>query len=178
MEANNPYAAPATEVRDVLPENAAPLAGRAARFGAAFLDGLILAVAVYLPAFLTVGAEGLVGDSGNVQMNSNLDLAKVLVQGGFVTLLGFVAFVGLNAWLVHRNGQSIGKKLVGIKVVRSDASRATLGRILWLRNVPFWVVSFIPFVGQVVSLVDALLIFRASHLCLHDQVAGTIVIDA
>jgi uncharacterized RDD family membrane protein YckC len=172
MEASNPYAAPATEVRDVVPEGQAPLAGRGARFGASFLDGLIVAVVVYLPVFLIVGPENLLA------ADSNLDIAKFLVQGGFVGLIGLVVLTGITAWLVHRNGQTIGKKLVGIKVVRADSTHAGLGRILWLRNVPFWAVSFIPVVGQIVSLVDALLIFRASRQCLHDQLAGTIVIDA
>ncbi len=120
----------------------------------------------------------LVGPDSLLTASSTLDIAKFLMQGGFPGLLSLLALTGITAWLVHRNGQTIGKKLVGIKVVRTDSSRATLGRILWLRNVPFWVVSFIPVVGQVVSLVDALLIFRASRQCLHDQVAGTIVVDA
>jgi uncharacterized RDD family membrane protein YckC len=172
MEASNPYAAPATEVRDVVPEGTTPLAGRGARFGAAFLDGLIMAVVIYLPVLLVAGPDMLLA------AGSSLDIAKFVMQGGFVELLAFVALAGITAWMVHRSGQTIGKKLVGIKVVRTDSTRATLGRILWLRNVPFWVVSFIPLVGQIVSLVDALLIFRTSRQCLHDQVAGTIVVDA
>jgi uncharacterized RDD family membrane protein YckC len=177
MEANNPYAAPATEVRDVLPGESVPLAGRGARFGAAFLDGLFLAVVVYVPAFMAMGPQLLAAQASN-SLSSNLDLASLLMKGGFFTVLGFLAFVGVNIWLVHRNGQTIGKKLVGIKVVRSDSSRITLSRIFLLRNLPFWAVGFVPVVGQIVSLVDALLIFRNSRLCLHDQVAGTIVIDA
>ena len=37
--------------------------------------------------------------------------------------------------LVQRNAQTIGKKLMGIKVARKDGSRATLARIFLLRKV-------------------------------------------
>jgi uncharacterized RDD family membrane protein YckC len=172
LEASNPYAAPSSEVRDVMPEGEVPLAGRGARLGAAILDGLMFALVVYLPIILTSGTANLLTASGDP------NYAVFLEGGGSSGLVGLLLLSGVTAWLVHRNGQTIGKKLVGIKVVRSDGSRATLGRIFWLRNVPLMVVGFIPFVGQIVSLVDALLIFRASRQCLHDQIAGTIVIDA
>jgi hypothetical protein len=44
--------------------------------------------------------------------------------------------------------------------------------------VPWWLVGLIPIAGAIISLVDTLLIFRSSHQCLHDQVAGTIVVAA
>ena len=40
--------------------------------------------------------------------------------------------------------QTIAKKLIGIKVVRSDGSRATVGRIFWLRNVVNTLITLIP----------------------------------
>ena len=61
--------------------------------------------------------------------------------------------------LVYRNAQTIGKKLVGIKVARTDGSRASLARIFWLRNVVnqlvTMVLAFVPFVGGFYPLVDA-----------------------
>jgi uncharacterized RDD family membrane protein YckC len=71
-----------------------------------------------------------------------------------------------------RNGQSIAKKLLKIKVVRSDGSRASLGRIFWLRNVVNGLLSIIPAYG----IVDVLFIFGESRQCLHDKIADTIVI--
>lgn len=172
MEASNPYAAPSTEVRDVVPEGHVPLASRGARLGAALLDGLIAVMVVYVPVIVAAGPENVFTPSYDI------NYAVLVQEGGAVGLAGLLLLAGVTAWLVHRNGQSIGKKLVGIKVVRSDSSRATLGRIFLVRNLPFMVVGFIPYLGMFVSLVDALLVFRASRQCLHDQVAGTIVIDA
>jgi uncharacterized RDD family membrane protein YckC len=80
----------------------------------------------------------------------------------------------LTILFVSRNGQSIGKKLLGIKVVRSDGSKASLGRIFLLRNVVNTLLGIIPLYG----LVDALLIFGEARQCVHDKIADTIVIKA
>jgi len=75
---------------------------------------------------------------------------------------------------VSRNGQSIAKKMLGIKVVRSNGSPASLGRVFWLRNFVNLLLGIIPLYG----LVDALLIFGEPRQCVHDKIADTIVIKA
>jgi uncharacterized RDD family membrane protein YckC len=75
---------------------------------------------------------------------------------------------------VSENGQSIAKRMLGIKVVRADGSAITLGRIFWMRNILNTLISFIPLYG----LVDALFIFGESRQCLHDKLADTIVVRA
>jgi hypothetical protein len=52
------------------------------------------------------------------------------------------------------------------------------GRMLGLRYGLGWLINLVPGVGGIYSLVDALLIFRASRLCLHDQIADTHVVIA
>ena len=44
------------------------------------------------------------------------------------------------------------------------------------RNVSMQVLAMIPIVGNFIALIDALMIFRASRKCLHDDIAGTKVI--
>jgi uncharacterized RDD family membrane protein YckC len=112
---------------------------------------------------------------------------------GILTLIMAVPFVGvaiimLLAWtvlttiLVARNGQTVGKKLVGIKVVRSDGSKAGINRLTWLRNVVNALPSLIPVVGLVAGpvywIVDSLFIFGDARQCVHDRIADTIVIRA
>jgi uncharacterized RDD family membrane protein YckC len=95
-------------------------------------------------------------------------------------IAGLVAFVGFIVWIwftilyVARNGQTIAKKWLGIKVVRSDGSKASLGRIFWLRNVVNALLGIIPFY----SLIDPLVIFGDARQCVHDKIADTIVVVA
>ena len=80
--------------------------------------------------------------------------------------------------LVAANGLTVAKKLVGIKVVRSDGSRAPVARIFWLRNVVNSLISMIPLLGSLYALIDMLFIFSERRQCLHDKIADTIVVDA
>jgi uncharacterized RDD family membrane protein YckC len=82
----------------------------------------------------------------------------------------------VNLVLLQRNGQTIGKKMLGIRIVRSDGSRATLGRIFWLRGFVNGLFYYIPFVGRLYALVDSLAIFGSARRCVHDYVADTIVV--
>jgi len=165
MNTENPYAPPRAKVSDVVQDTEElELAGRAVRLGAALLDGLVVAVLVYLPlivggAFSSVGADGMPRFSG---------------MAGLLALAGLAVWIYFTIVYVSRNGQSIAKKWLGIKVVRTDGSPASLGRIWWLRNVVNGLLGVIPFYG----LVDALLIFSDSRQCIHDKIADTIVVVA
>lgn len=98
------------------------------------------------------------------------------IRSGSLALLGFLASLGLAGYqlfLASRSGQTIGKRWRRIRVVRTDGSRASLGRILVLRNlIPGGLSSLCGLFG----LVDALLIFGEERRCLHDILADTKVI--
>jgi uncharacterized RDD family membrane protein YckC len=99
--------------------------------------------------------------------------------GGALAGIGAIAWLAVTAYLVHKNGQTIGKKIVGIKVVRSHYSRASLGRIFWLRNFVNGLPGAIPVVGNVYGLVDHVFIFVGDRRqCVHDKIADTIVVKA
>jgi uncharacterized RDD family membrane protein YckC len=89
-------------------------------------------------------------------------------------VLGLLVWGWLTVVFVSRYGQSVGKRIWGIKVVRSDGSPASLGRIFLLRNVVNAVLTVLPLYG----LLDALLILGEKRQCLHDKIADTIVIKA
>jgi len=166
----NPYAPPRAFVRDIADPSAltAP-ADRGTRLGAAILDGIILMVMVYVPLMFVavfVGAAGAAaGDSA---------AGALAVVGLGLTLVGFTVWCWLTIRYMRRNGQSIAKKIVGIKVIRTDGSPASLGRVFWLRNVVNGLISIVPLYG----LIDALFIFHDSRRCLHDKIADTIVVKA
>jgi uncharacterized RDD family membrane protein YckC len=165
----NPYAPPQAEVRDAVTQTEAELAGRGERLGAALLDGLIGLVMVGGPLMIGADFEAM-GARNYSQVFSS--------TGGALAGLGSLILIGITIYLVHKNGQTIGKRIVGIKVVRTDFSRATLGRIFWLRNVVNAIPGAIPYVGNVYGLVDHLFIFGESRQCVHDKIADTVVVKA
>ena len=166
MTVANPYAPPRAAVADIggVDVSAEP-AERGTRLLAAILDGIVFSVMVYLPLILAGGvAEVSAAESGGAQV--------VAIAAGIVTVIGFVAWCWLTIKYVVSNGQSIGKKLLHIKVVRTDGSRASFSRIFWLRNVVNALLSIIPLYG----FIDLLFIFGESRQCLHDKIADTIVV--
>jgi uncharacterized RDD family membrane protein YckC len=163
----NPYAAPSGDLSDV--PKTQQLASLGARFGAAMIDGIILGLLTTVPLILIMG-----GWTGYITAAAS---ASFLFKLG-ISALGFVAYTIVNGALLARDGQTVGKKLVGIKIVRADGSKVDLVRILTRRVAPLYLCQFIPFVGPFLLLIDYCLIFRSSRQCVHDQIADTIVIDA
>ena len=164
----NPYAPPEAEVSDFVSDQPLEHASRAIRFGAAVLDGVIWIVTSIPMMVSAFGSGGLLVDP------------MTLFSGtGFViTAVAWLALAAITIVFVHRNGQTVGKKLVGIKVVRSDGSRASLGRIFWLRNVVNSLPQIIPLLNFLYPLIDHLFIFGDKRQCLHDKIADTIVVTA
>lgn len=167
----NPYAPPKAHVQDVRPDEASfEKASRWQRLGAAFLDFLIAIVLVYGP-LLATGSLRIGPDGG-------IDPAGFLGIGGVLATFGFLAFLGLTLYFVIKSRQTVGKKLVGIKVVRTDGSRISVSRLFWARNVVLGVLSMIPLLNIVLFLVDTLMIFGEPRQCLHDKIADTFVVQA
>jgi len=149
----SPYQTPVTPTSGLTNENVQELARRDTRLVAHLVDGLI----VITPAFLFLALLFL-----------------------FAVIL-WLAIPVINCILLYQNGQTIGKRLLSIKIVRTDGSRAGLLRIIFLRFLPIVILSNIGsklwWHGSV-FLFDNLLIFQKSRCCLHDLIAGTIVIEA
>ena len=128
------------------------------RFLAAFLDGLVLLVGL-VPVMLAVAF-----------VPKEDELMTTVAMIGWLISLGAVLLVQLN---LARRGQSIGKRWQRIRVVRSDGSKASVLRIVLLRNVVPQVIG--SFCG-IFAFIDPLFIFGAQRRCLHDLIADTIVI--
>jgi uncharacterized RDD family membrane protein YckC len=178
---NNNYAPPKSVVADVASDSGPfEKATRGSRLGATMIDGLIMTIP-FIPSY-----AALIGGAAR----------QTLLQPGHANVLTiWIAMAATGIWfyigvflelivaavmtvLVHRNGQTIGKKLIGIKDVRSDGSRATLGRIFWLRYFVNTLFTVIPVVGSLYAFVDILMIFGQAKRCCHDYIADTIVIRA
>jgi uncharacterized RDD family membrane protein YckC len=168
-QGHNPFQAPGQIVRDVQNPNAIVYAGRGQRFGGALIDG-ILAVIVTMPIILAF--FGFSWTSYGVWVSGNMLIASLMSM-----VLGLVIYLLLHGYLLHTSGQTIGKKLLGMKIVRSDGSKPDLVHLIVRRVVPLALVGNIPYIGGVLMLVNALLIFRTNHRCGHDEIADTYVVD-
>lgn len=159
------YAPPQAHVEDVADRADGPvLAGRGQRLGAVMLDGVIAAGLFWAAGFL----------SGWDLWLTAIGWRSYLLTG----LFGYLLFVLVNGYTLLRDGQTLGKKVVGIRITRADGSRASLARLLGARYGVGYLTVMIPMLAQAWGLVDSLMIFRQSRRCLHDVIADTIVLKA
>jgi uncharacterized RDD family membrane protein YckC len=171
-QAPNPFAPPRAEVADVADSSGLQYASRWARLGAHILDTIIASLMVYVPfAVILMSTATTAGLRPGMGLWAFLTMSATALLAG---LIGMVVWAWITIVFVHRNGQTIAKRLIGIKVVRKDGSRASLARIFWLRNVVNLLFGIVPFYG----LIDVLMIFSATRQCIHDRIADTIVIRA
>src|ERR1700722_7115759 len=174
-ESSNLYAPPKSAVKDVGGDETLESASRAARLAAVIVDnllGFIWFMPAYAKNFATIAQQSR-GNPAMVWIN----IAKT---GGwfYLGLLGALIVLAIDLTLLARNGQTIGKKLLGIKVVRVDGSPVSLFRVFFLRYVCNTLLTLIPLFGSLYSLVDCLMIFSESRRTVHDRIADTIVIKA
>jgi uncharacterized RDD family membrane protein YckC len=90
--------------------------------------------------------------------------------------VAWLILLAVQAWLLHSWGGTLGKRLLNIRIVRTDGRRAGFARLFFLRACSTVVLALIPLLGPVIALVDMLMIFRASRRCLHDVIADTVVV--
>lgn len=171
---NNPYQAP-TATNPAAPRKTgrANLAGRGARFAGALVDGILLSVINFpIVFFVLVPLFG-----SNLQTMSSLAYNPLYLAAGFI--LGQVVFLAVQGYLLATKGQTVGKLVAQTRIVNERTLKVPDFFPMYLKRYFLMAVIFsIPFIGGIVAIVNALLIFRTNHKCLHDDIAGTIVIEA
>jgi uncharacterized RDD family membrane protein YckC len=145
------------------------LASRGSRLGASLLDGVVVMVPVLLSMLLLV----FVGQA----MGLDQDTVPILM---FTTLgLILLAILVVQFYLLSRDGQTIGKKCLGIRIVKAETGlNGGFKTNALMRSILPYLIGNIPGVGPIFSLVDVLFIFREDQRCIHDLMAGTCVIKA
>ena len=131
-------------------------ASRIDRLLANFIDGLTLLVII--PVILVAAL---------LRLNYTLTVF-------FTYLIIGIAFF-IQGYYLSTQGQTLGKKLMKIKVVRYDNKRngGFITNVLIRFFLGVLLLGMIPFY----PLVDSLFIFREDKRCIHDLIAGTCVID-
>ena len=140
-------------------------------------------------------ADKAFGQDPDVIYTYNMMLSKAVLIVTFAILLGYLLLEFLVP-LLFGNGQTFGKKLFGIGVMRVDGirlpsillfARTVLGKFTIGTMIPVYVVIMIIFgrlglFGTVIIgallLVQAVLFFGTrEHTPIHDKLAGTVTVD-
>lgn len=182
----NPFQSPLAEDE---PQDETPvdmvsgrLAGRWVRLAAQIVDGLILTL-VMLPVQYYFKYGVFVENQLDTEEISFLNPFSMYAQMStlhivLTIVVPAVAYLLLNGYLLNDNGQTLGKRLLRIKIVRKNGARADFTRLIIHRYFALWIIYFIPVLGMLFSLIDPLMIFRKSRYCLHDDIADTVVVVA
>lgn len=129
------------------------------RFGAIFLDGLLVIVPMYAVIGLVVFAPISRGEEVNPLLINLISVPFALLSLVYEALM-----------LQYKNGQTLGKMALKVRVVRPDGSPISTGQA-WGRVVMrtvlgcLWIVDYIP------------AFFTQEKTTLHDMIAGTRVVD-
>ncbi len=94
-----------------------------------------------------------------------------------VLLLAIVSYLLLNAALLYKRGQTIGKMVLGIVIVSAGSTvPAPIWKLIGIRALffPLLFVLLPPYI--LIPIIDQVLIFFRPRRCLHDYIAGTEVI--
>jgi len=163
------------------------LASRWQRLGGALIDSisqglLMMALALILVIILGL-ALGLDEARRFIEQlvargrNPDLDLftaAEVMLS----LLFSFLTYIAINGYLLSTSGQTIGKRLVGTRIVDMQGHLKPLGTVLGIRFAFYAIIPYLPFIGWLLGLANLLFIFRRDKRCIHDLVAGTQVVKA
>ncbi len=164
-EFENPYAAPETSSEHVSLDEAGELAGRGTRLVAAILDTVLLLI-LLVPAMFVTGYM-------DRAMRQEVGWPEMLLQSA----LGIGLYLLMHGYTLATRGQSLGKVLLGIQIVDENSRQIlSFGRLVGLRLLPIWVIALVPIIGNLFGLIDSLMIFSSRRQCLHDRIAGTLVI--
>lgn len=163
-----PYEAPPAVIEaDRAAAKNRELASRLTRLGATLVDALI-GLVISLPVSIATGYF-------KRAMEQNVSVGEMALYAGG----GFVMFLLLHGYLLATRGQTIGKMLLGARIVDYNTGELLpLAKLVGLRVLPVGIVSLIPCAGGLLCLVDILFIFGAEQRCLHDLIAGKKVVRA
>ena len=128
------------------------------RFGAAFIDGLITGIPMWIVIMVVMGASGARGMSGTARFTS---------PAFYFFSLAAVAY---QALMLASRGQTLGKMALKVKVVRADGSNISTGQA-WGRELSRMVLGCLYIVDYLPAF------FTADKRTLHDMIANTRVVN-
>jgi len=161
---NDMYAPPKADL--AVDTQSSYLASRWRRLFASLLDTLTIVV-VTLPAMYFTGGFDQIIAGVEPSIAYNLSIGA----------LGLLVFIIINAKFLIKEGQTLGKKVLGIKIVDIEGNLPTMKAHLLKRYATYFLPGQVPIAGQLFSFVNILFIFGKQKRCIHDHIAGTRVIN-
>ena len=140
------------------------LATRWQRFWASIIDSLTIAI-ITLPIMYFTGLLTMTGEQPGF-----LDTLWVM-------LVGIAFFAAINYTSLMNDGQTIGKKILKIRIVDLD-EEVPEAKSLLIRYAVFFGLGQIPVAGPIANLINIIFIFGKEKRCGHDYLAETKVIQA
>jgi uncharacterized RDD family membrane protein YckC len=130
------------------------------------VDGVV-ALVIGIPLSVYTGLYDGIVNGEAVPENAELD--NILV--------GWVWFFVVNSYWLIKRGQTVGTRLLGIRIsdFRTDAV-PSVWRLL-VRIAVAAVADLLGPMGNLFALVDILFIFGKNRRCIHDLIAGTRMVD-
>lgn len=144
------------------------LASRGQRLAAVVIDGLIAGVVSIVLMTVLLPVIGM--DSLWFETSLTATLLTTVVNIGI--------FLLINGKLLATSGQTIGKKVMGVKIVSMSGGILPLKDVIIRRYAPPVLIGILPIFGAIFCLADVLCIFRDDRRCIHDMIAGTKVVKA
>lgn len=180
----NPYSAPRSAVRGVDGEDV-QLAARWRRLVARIIDWVLIGILTFISNFFTLGSdwvlkymESMVGPAQSVQLIDVIwtEFTELLLM---MLVTEIVLYILLNTYLLAKRGQTIGKFLMGVRIVDYFSGEIPKLRFsLLMREGGLYLLGIFGLFGVLVSLVDKLFIFSENCRCIHDYWGFTKVVEA
>lgn len=151
------------------------LAERATRLAAWFVDNIFGFMAC-LPGFLLLGVSVVQSIAMGNRDFDQIDPAR-LGAGALALAVGCLILIVVQVWLLTTRGQTLGKRILGIRIVRfaDNTNPGFVGAVL-LRAIVPGVIGIVPYLGFIFTIIDYCFIFRDDRRCIHDLIAGTKVV--
>ena len=160
---NSVYTPPESDL--MVEENGIILASRSKRLCASFLDTIVLLVFILPLMYFTGGFEApMKGEQQSITYTLTFGLISLII------------YAAINGYSLTKMGQTIGKKLLRIKLVTLNDELPPI-KTLIMRYAVFFLPGQVPLVGQIFGIVNCLFIFGSQRRCIHDYAAKTKVVN-
>ncbi len=171
-ELSSPFAPPQIEAPARNASGSIVLASLWSRFFGALIDVLTMTPGgiVIVSVVSGLAAGGVFGRN---------TVVTIACAGFTMAALTTLWFAVMNGLLLSTRGQTLGKATARTRIVSATTNDLVpVGPLIAHRWFAFLLIALIPFVGTLILLVDIMMIFQPSRRCLHDEFAGTKVINA